>query len=378
MLDAPPLYDRPGGPYGDAERQRPPRQLAPLRRARPRRRRRSPWGMLPEFLPDLVHAHDWQAGLAPAYLRYYGVPRPSVMTDPQHRLPGPLPRRRLRPRSSCRRRPSRLDGVEYYGGVGFLKAGLANAERDHHRQPDLCRGDHDAGLRHGARRADRRPRRRAARHRQRHRHRGLEPRDRPACSPRPSRRASCRAAPPTARAVEARFGLHADGSPALRAGQPADLAEGHRPARLGHRAGHRRAPAQASPCSAAASRASRPTFRALAAEFPGRVGVVIGYDEPLAHRHAGRRRRHPHPVALRALRADPALRPALRLRAGRRARRRPRRHGDRRQHRGAERRRRHRLPVHAGRRRAARRRRSAARSRSCATARPGPRCSARA
>ena len=25
------------------------------------------------------------------------------------------------------------------------------------------------------------------------------------------------------------------------------------------------------------------TFRALAAEFPGRVGIVIGYDEPLAH-----------------------------------------------------------------------------------------------
>ena len=25
-------------------------------------------GLVPEFLPDLVHAHDWQAGLAPAYL----------------------------------------------------------------------------------------------------------------------------------------------------------------------------------------------------------------------------------------------------------------------------------------------------------------------
>ena len=36
-------------------------------------------------------------------------------------------------------------------------------------------------------------------------------------------------------------------------------------------------------CSAPATPALEATFRALAAEFPGRVGVVIGYDEPLAH-----------------------------------------------------------------------------------------------
>ena len=95
VLDAPALYDRPGGPYVDAERRRPSRQLAPLRRARPRRRRHRR-GLVPECLPDLVHAHDWQAGLAPAYLRYYGVAAAVGDHDPQHRLPGPVPGRRLR------------------------------------------------------------------------------------------------------------------------------------------------------------------------------------------------------------------------------------------------------------------------------------------
>ena len=71
---------------------------------------------------------------------------------------------------------------------------------------------------------------------------------------------------------------------------------------------------------------------------------------------AGRRRRHPHPLALRALRPDPALRPALRLRPHRRPHRRPRRHRHRRQHRRPQRQRRHRLPVHPRRRRPARRR----------------------
>ena len=60
-------------------------------------------------------------------------------------------------------------------------------------------------------------------------------------------------------------------------------------------------------------------FRGAAARHPGKVGIVIGYDEALSPPDPGRRRRHAGAVALRALRADPALRPALRLRAGGRA-----------------------------------------------------------
>ena len=38
-------------------------------------------GLVPGHLPDIVHAHDWQTGLTPAYLHYAGGPRPAtVMT----------------------------------------------------------------------------------------------------------------------------------------------------------------------------------------------------------------------------------------------------------------------------------------------------------
>ena len=45
-----------------------------------------------------------------------------------------------------------LDGVEYYGGVGYLKAGLANATAITTVSPTYAAGDLDLGLRHGPRR----------------------------------------------------------------------------------------------------------------------------------------------------------------------------------------------------------------------------------
>ena len=43
----------------------------------------------------------------------------------QGQFPGDAARRR----SACRRTRSRIDGVEYYGAIGYLKAGLALADR---------------------------------------------------------------------------------------------------------------------------------------------------------------------------------------------------------------------------------------------------------
>ena len=125
IIDSPPLYDRPGGPYGDPSGRDHPdnwRRFGALGRAAVD----IAMGMIPEFLPDLVHAHDWQAGLAPAYLRFYGVPRPSVMTIHNIAFQGGFPASvfqalELPPQAAG------LDGVEFYGGVGYLKAGIANA-----------------------------------------------------------------------------------------------------------------------------------------------------------------------------------------------------------------------------------------------------------
>jgi starch synthase len=127
-LDAPHLFDRPGNPYsGPDGRDWPdnPLRFAALAQAA------ALIGMGGTSLPrpDVVHAHDWQAGLAPAYLHYAGGARPcTVMTVHNLAFQGQFPATLLSqlglpPESYA------VDGVEYYGTIGFLKAGLQLADR---------------------------------------------------------------------------------------------------------------------------------------------------------------------------------------------------------------------------------------------------------
>ncbi len=127
-IDAPHLYDRPGGPYAGPDGKDWPDngvRFAALAWAGAGIAR----GALADWRPALVHAHDWQAGLVPAYLRFGEGPRvPSVMTVHNIAFQGQFPKESL---ASFRLPPRALamDGVEYYGAIGFLKAGLALADR---------------------------------------------------------------------------------------------------------------------------------------------------------------------------------------------------------------------------------------------------------
>jgi starch synthase len=82
-----------------------------------------------DWRPDVVHAHDWQAGLAPAYLSLDGGPRPAtVMTVHNLAFQGLFPADRL----AELRLPARVlvpAEVEFHGQIGFLKAGLVYADR---------------------------------------------------------------------------------------------------------------------------------------------------------------------------------------------------------------------------------------------------------
>jgi starch synthase len=82
-----------------------------------------------EWRPEVIHAHDWQAGLAPAYVALRPGPRPAtVMTVHNLAFQGLFPPEAL----EALRLPPRAfapDGVEFYGRVGFLKAGLVYADR---------------------------------------------------------------------------------------------------------------------------------------------------------------------------------------------------------------------------------------------------------
>ena len=71
VLDAPHLYLRHGNPYLDSTgRDWPdnPVRYAALAHAAAR----IGWGEVQEFKPAVIHAHDWQAALVPAYLHYLG------------------------------------------------------------------------------------------------------------------------------------------------------------------------------------------------------------------------------------------------------------------------------------------------------------------
>jgi starch synthase len=129
VLDAPALFDRAGGLYGDANGVDWPdnwRRFAALGRAGADLAS----GAIPNWRFDLLHAHDWHAGMAPAYLRFApgpGAGVPSVMTIHNISFQGRF-ERGIFDYLGLPDRAFGIDGVEYYGGVGFLKAGLANAD----------------------------------------------------------------------------------------------------------------------------------------------------------------------------------------------------------------------------------------------------------
>ncbi len=127
-IDAPHLYARSGTPYLDPDgRDWPDNALRFGALGRVAAEIGS--GALPALTPDVVHAHDWQAGLAPAFLHYSEGPRAgTVMTVHNMAFQGRCPAALL-PTLGLPPSAFTIDGVEYYGTIGFLKAGLALADR---------------------------------------------------------------------------------------------------------------------------------------------------------------------------------------------------------------------------------------------------------
>jgi starch synthase len=127
-IDAPHLYARGGNPYvGPDGRDWPDNALrfAALSHVAAE----VGTGLVPGLAPDVVHAHDWQTGLVPAYLHYRGTPRPgTVMTVHNLAFQGQFPADLL-PLLGLPPGAYSMQGVEYYGSIGYLKAGLALADR---------------------------------------------------------------------------------------------------------------------------------------------------------------------------------------------------------------------------------------------------------
>ncbi|WP_372617416.1 glycogen synthase GlgA [Falsiroseomonas sp.] len=229
---------------------------------------------------DAVHAHDWQAGLVPAYLRFAPGPRkPVLFTVHNLAFQGKFgswlfPRLGLPPEAMS------VQGLEYYGTIGFLKAGLWYADRINTVSPTYAaeigtpalgmgldgllrgRGGHVSGILNGLDTVDFDPSR----------------------DPRLEARFDARDAAPRAAnkvALQRRLGLEENpstllfgfvgrlawqkGVDMLLGALPAMLAEGAQVALLG-----------------SGEWGLEEGCRGAAAAHPGRVGAQIGFDEALA------------------------------------------------------------------------------------------------
>ena len=102
------------------------------------------------YAPDILHVHDWQAALAPAYLHYGGRTRPrTVLTIHNLAFQGQFSRELLYAIGLPGHALS-MDGVEYYGGIGYLKSGIRFADRITTVSPryatEICRPGAGMGL----------------------------------------------------------------------------------------------------------------------------------------------------------------------------------------------------------------------------------------
>ncbi len=129
VLDAPHLYNRPGNPYlgpdgkdwGDN-----PKRYAALSRAASDIGE----GKVKSFVPEVLHLHDWQAALAAANVRYaaQSTRKPkTLLTVHNIAFQGTFGAQTF---SDLGLPPNAyaVDGVEYYGGISYLKGGLACAD----------------------------------------------------------------------------------------------------------------------------------------------------------------------------------------------------------------------------------------------------------
>ena len=125
-IEAPHLYGRIGLPYtgpGGADWPDNAERFAALARVAAMLGQ----GAVPGYAPDVLHLHDWQAGLTPAY--FAAGPRPrTVFTVHNLAFQGRFPAAML---ESLGLPPAlfTVDGIEYFGGIGMLKAGLRLSDR---------------------------------------------------------------------------------------------------------------------------------------------------------------------------------------------------------------------------------------------------------
>ncbi|MBR1196709.1 glycogen synthase GlgA [Bradyrhizobium sp. AUGA SZCCT0240] len=126
VLLCPQLYDRPGNPYGDESGRDWPDNDIRFARFASAAAELAAGSLDRNWAADLVHANDWQAALAPAYLAWKGIKVPSILTIHNLAYQGLFPRESLR-RIGAPEASFHIDGLEFYDQMSFLKGGIVYA-----------------------------------------------------------------------------------------------------------------------------------------------------------------------------------------------------------------------------------------------------------
>jgi starch synthase len=128
LVTCPELYERDGGPYQGPDGHDWPdnaRRFGQLARVAAL----AAGGANPlDWRPQVLHCNDWQTGLAPAYLHFAGGTRAAtVMTIHNLAFQGLFPPEDVA-RLGLPSAAYAIDGVEFWGRMSFLKAGLQYAD----------------------------------------------------------------------------------------------------------------------------------------------------------------------------------------------------------------------------------------------------------
>jgi starch synthase len=146
-IDAPHLFDRAGNPYLGKDGKDWPdnaQRFAALARAAAD----VAGGINKRYRADVLHCHDWQAALGSVYAHFSGGPK-SVVTVHNIAFQGQFPAS-VFGLLGLPEQVFGIDGLEYYGNVGYLKGGLAMADAITTVSPtyaqEICTPEYGMGL----------------------------------------------------------------------------------------------------------------------------------------------------------------------------------------------------------------------------------------
>jgi starch synthase len=127
VLDAPHLYDRPGNPYLDPDgvdwtdnwQRFGALSFAGYELGR---------GLVDGYRPQILHSHDWQAGLVPAYVAFNAPIRVKTVVTVHNLAFQGIFGWEVFPELKLDFRAAEEGAIEFFGNISFLKAGLQCAD----------------------------------------------------------------------------------------------------------------------------------------------------------------------------------------------------------------------------------------------------------